>query len=172
VAAGTKRTPSSYPKSGLSQFQQGDPNNIMPTTIRLAAALLLALLFCSPMGSAANKHKRTKLNFGRIEIKTTPGGFPLLVDGVQRVTYETARPIEVSPGRHLVEVVFSPTKRFTKEFDVLAGRRYCMCLKYSKSVIATPCPFPVSVTDPATVNDGDLLTFATDVAYGGSSALN
>src|SRR5207244_8935811 len=40
------------------------------------------------------------------------------------------------------------------------------------TVTKSPCPYPVNLSAPASVNDGDLITFTSDVAYSGSGALN
>lgn len=39
------------------------------------------------------------------------------------------------------------------------------------SIASEPCPYPVNMTSPASVKDGDIVTFAADVGYQGPSTL-
>lgn len=179
---------------------------------RFIFCVTVSLLFCLPASAVGQHKKKNNRNYGVIEIKSTPGGFPILIDGVERgrttgqpienvtvgerVAQESAkrsssaeivpgsegivgaaalaRPIQTAPGRHRIEVVFSPTKRYTQDLEVLPHRRYYICLNYSKRVVtvSVPCPYPVNVSAPVSVNDGDIITFASDVDYGGQGALN
>jgi len=62
-----------------------------------------------------------------------------------------------------------------RDFDVERGRKLCLNLNYhpkTTTITKSPCPYPVNVSSPASVNDGDLITFASDVAYTGTGALN
>jgi hypothetical protein len=143
--------------------------------IKYIIALIFAVsCFAAQAETASAKTKKPK-TYGRIEVKTTPQPYQLLIDGRDMgmtSISDPARAIDIPIGRHLVEVVFSPTKRFTQEVNVLGGRRHCFCLNYAKNIITQPCPTNLSVSAPATVNDGDVITFASDVNYSGTSALN
>src|SRR5207302_7000114 len=79
-------------------------------------------------------------------------------------------------GTHTVEIICTTEERWTREFNVNAGRVYCIGLAYAPRTVPippkVPCPYPVNVSAPSAVNDGDVITFTADVAYTGSSALN
>ncbi|HEX8137489.1 MAG TPA: hypothetical protein VF544_07865 [Pyrinomonadaceae bacterium] len=142
--------------------------------IKYIVALLFVLSCFTAQAEAATKTKRPK-NYGRIEVKTGPAAYPLLIDGRDYGLTSTADPvraIDIPVGRHMVEVIFSPTKRFAQQVEVRGGQRHCFCLNYAKNIITQPCPTNLSVSAPAQVTDGDVITFASDVAYSGTSALN
>jgi hypothetical protein len=144
-------------------------------TAKIAFAALFALSFCFAQTQTARAADK-KPNYGRIEIATEPGGFPLLVDGKPAgETTASARLLDLPPGPHTVEVSFPNGGRWVREFNVVAGRKNCVALRYNARLIpvaTSPCPYPVNVTAPASVTDGDTITFSSDVAYGGNSALN
>jgi hypothetical protein len=152
--------------------------------IKYIVALIFALSCFMTTANAAMKERKPK-DYGRIRVTTPPVGsdpatpYPILIDGkdfglTSTVTdVEQARLIDKVPvGPHLVEVVFSPTKRFSQQVVVQGGKVHCFCLRYSKNIITQPCPTSLSVSAPSQVNDGDVITFSSDVAYGGTSALN
>lgn len=149
---------------------------------RAARALSVALLvaFALSAGSEAYAQKRGKQpTEGRIEISTNPGGYPILIDGNPAgTTTEFARTFDLPPGSHTVEILFPNNNRWAHTFNLIAGRRECVSLNYRPRTVrfeaapASPCPYPVNVSAPATVNDGDVITFSADVAYEGQSALN
>lgn len=141
--------------------------------VRCAFALMLALTFCVTQASAdTSKEKKLKKNYGRVDVKTSPAGYPILVDGKDYgVTYNPAQSIDLPAGNHTVEVLF-PNRRWTQELNVIAGKRHCVCLTYTTRKVVKPCPYPVTVSAPSVVEDGDVITFASDVAYGGTSPLN
>jgi hypothetical protein len=135
---------------------------------------MLLLTCCIAQASADNKSKEPKLRkgYGRVDVKTSPAGYPLLVDGKDHgVTYDPAQSLDLPAGPHKIEVLF-PNRRWTQDLNVTAGKRHCICLAYTKHVITRPCPYPVSVSAPSVVDDGDVITFSSDVAYGGTSPLN
>ncbi len=149
----------------------------------IVALMFMLSCFMTQAEAAAVKERKPK-NYGRITVTTPPTGaeapvaYPLLIDGKDYGLTSTtpdvdrARTIDIPVGQHLVEVVFSPTKRFSQTVNVLGGKRHCFCLKYAKNIITQPCPTSLSVSAPSQVNDGDVITFSSDVAYGGTSALN
>jgi hypothetical protein len=142
--------------------------------IKYIVALIFLLSFFSTQAEAATKERRPK-DYGRIEVKTGPLAYPLLIDGRDYGMTSTADPvraIDIPIGTHTVEVIFSPTKRFSQQVTVVGGKRHCFCLNYNKKIVTQPCPTNLSVSSPAQVNDGDVITFASDVAYSGTSALN
>jgi hypothetical protein len=144
--------------------------------VRFAFALIaLSFLFAQSLSITAYADK--KPNYGRIKISTTPGGYPILIDGQPAgETTASDRLLDLPPGTHTVEIIFPNDERWTREFTVNAGRVYCIGLAYAPKSIPIPaklpCPYPVNVSAPSVVNDGDVITFTADVAYSGSSALN
>lgn len=140
-----------------------------------ALVLMLVCSFTVAEAAAKKKTKAIRPTYGRIEVTSNPAGFPILVNGKQ-VAVTAADPsgvqaIDLQPGQYTVEVQF-PNKTHRQLVDVVAGKRHCICLTYTKRVIARPCPYPVNVSAPTSVAEGDQITFASDVAYEGSSALN
>jgi hypothetical protein len=141
---------------------------------KLTFSILIALSFCFAQGAIEARADK-KPAYGRINVATTPGGFPLLIDGKPAgETTVQARLLDLPPGPHTVEIVFPNGNRWVREFNIVAGRQNCIALNYrARAVVAPalPCPYPVNVSAPSTVNEGDTITFASDVAYSGSSAL-
>lgn len=152
---------------------------------RAAFAAILALAACAALlltvGAAAKQKnkKNQQPTTGRIEVSTQPGGYPITIDGNSAgETTDYVRAIELDPGPHTVEIVFPNNTRWAQTFNIVAGRKNCVALNYRPRTIeipaiaASPCPYPVNVTAPAQVADGDIVTFTADVAYQGPSALN
>ncbi|HEX8143854.1 MAG TPA: hypothetical protein VF553_14745 [Pyrinomonadaceae bacterium] len=145
--------------------------------IKYIVALIFLLSCFTAQAEAAAKKERRPKDYGRITVTTPPTPYPLRIDGrdygmTSTTPVDQARAIDIPIGKHLVEVIFSPTKRFSQEVNVLGGQRHCFCLNYTKNIITQPCPTNLTVSAPSQVNDGDVITFASDVAYGGTSALN
>jgi hypothetical protein len=143
---------------------------------RLAFAILIALA-CGLLQTNGVRAADKKPNFGRIEISTNPGGYPIMVDGQPAgETTVAARLLDLPPGRHSVEIQMPNGARWVREFNVVAGRKNCIVLNYKARAVPvapkSPCPYPVNVSAPASVNDGDIITFSADVSYDGASALN
>lgn len=139
------------------------------------ALIALALLCAQSLMTTARADKRP--TYGRIKISTKPAGYPIIVDGKPAgETTESERLLDLPPGTHTVEIIFPNEERWTREFNVNAGRVYCIGLAYAPKTVPipgkVPCPYPVNVSAPATVNDGDVITFTADAAYAGTSALN
>ena len=134
-------------------------------------ALSFALVCTSSTAYAAKKVK-----YGQILVSTNPGGMPISIDGRPEGTTTTdIRTIELDPGHHNVEITLPNGGRWVRDFDIERGRKLCLNLNYhpkSYTVTKSPCPYPVNVSSPASVNDGDLITFASDVAYNGTGPLN
>lgn len=144
--------------------------------IYTASAFALMLLLTCSLAQANNdtktKEPKLKKGYGRMDLKTSPAGYPLIVDGKDYgVTYNPAQSIDLPAGTHTVEVLF-PNRKWTQQINILAGKRNCVCLNYTTRVVTRPCPYPVSVSAPSVVDDGDVITFSSDVAYGGTQPLN
>jgi hypothetical protein len=144
--------------------------------IKAAVTIMIALTFGLACTSTTAYAKKKKVKYGTIEVTTNPGGFPLRIDGQpQGDTSTTPRVIELEPGHHNLEILLPNGGRWVRDFDVERGRKLCLNLNYhpKKITIAkSPCPYPVNISAPVSVNDGDLITFTSDVAYGGSAPLS
>ena len=158
------------------------PNNFMAATRRqstmfkAAVTIMIALAFALACTSTTAHAKKKKVNYGQVEITTNPGGFPLRVDGKDEgVTSTTVRIIELAPGRHTIEIMLPNGGRWVRDFEIEKARKLCVNLNYHPkkyTVTKNPCPYPVNISAPVSVNDGDLITFTSDVAYGGSAPLS
>lgn len=145
--------------------------------IKAAVAILIAITFglaCTSTTAFAKKKKKVK--YGTIELATNPGGFPLRIDGKpEGDTSTTVRVIELDPGHHNIEILLPNGGRWVRDFDVEQGRKVCVNLNYHPkkyTITKSPCPYPVNISAPVSVNDGDLITFTSDVAYSGSAPLS
>src|ERR1043165_10217023 len=152
--------------------------------IKYIVALIFALTCFMTQANAAMKERKPK-DYGRIRVTTPPicsepaVAYPILIDGKYYGLTSTVSDVrqariiyKVPVGPHLVEVIFSPTKRFSQQVTVQGGKVHCFCLTYAKNIITQPCPTALTVSAPSQVNDGDVITFSSVVAYGGTSALN
>ena len=145
--------------------------------IKVAVTVLIAMTFAlASTSGTAYAAKKKKVKYGQIEISTNPGGFPLKIDGqAQGDTSQTVRVIELEPGHHNLEILLPNGGRWVRDFDVERGRKVCVNLNYHPkkfTITSSPCPYPVNISAPVSVNDGDLITFTSDVAYSGSKPLN
>jgi hypothetical protein len=149
------------------------PNSAL---IKAAVAILIAVTFGLACTSTTAYAKKKKVKYGTIELSTNPGGFPLRIDGKpEGDTSTTVRVIELDPGHHNIEILLPNGGRWVRDFDVERGRRLCVSLNYHPkkyTITKSPCPYPVNVSAPVSVNDGDLITFTSDVAYSGSAPLS
>lgn len=144
--------------------------------IKAAVTILIAVTFSLACTSTTAYAKKKKVKYGTIEIATNPGGFPLLIDGKPAGdTSTTVRVLELDPGHHNIEIQLPHGGRWVRDFNVEQGRKVCVNLNYHPkkyTITKSPCPYPVNISAPVSVNDGDLITFTSDVAYSGSATLN
>jgi hypothetical protein len=146
---------------------------INSTVIKSSVTISIALLFALACTSTTAYAKKHKVKYGTLEITTTPGGLPLRIDGQpQGDTSTTVRVIELDPGHHTVEILMPNGTKWVRVFDVEQARRLCLNLTYHpRKITKSPCPYPINLSAPASVNDGDLITFTSDVAYSGTNPL-
>ena len=147
---------------------------ILNSNLRLAFAVLLALTFfiVHPASSVFAKTKKAK--YGTIKILSTPGGLLLTIDGKPRGETTTSyREFELEPGVHHVSITLPNGKYWTREIEVPAGRIKCVVVNYRPlpPLAKSPCPFPVNISAPKQVNEGEIITYTADVAYSGNAAL-
>ena len=134
---------------------------------------LLVLLFIAvyPSTSAfANK----KAKHGVMKILTTPGGLLLTIDGKPHgETLTEYREFNLEPGVHNVAVRLPNGTMWIREIEIHASRIKCIKVDYKPlpPPPKSPCPFPVNISAPQNVAEGEIITFAADVNYGGTSGL-
>ena len=147
---------------------------ILSRSFKFAFAVLFAIALCavSPATNVSAKPKKAK--HGTIKIMTNPGGLLLTIDGKPRgETLTEYRAFDLEPGVHNVMVTLPNGQPWMREIDVPAGRVKCVVVNYRPlpPMPKSPCPFPVSISAPQKVNDGEIITFSADVAYSGNSNL-
>lgn len=142
-------------------------------SLKLVFVALLALTFFAiPASNVTAKAK--KANVGRLKILTTPGGLLLIIDGKPRGETTTEyRAIDVEPGVHNVQVRLPNGQFWIRDIEVPAGRVKCVVVNYRPlpPIPKSPCPFPVNISAPSQVTDGEIITYTADVAYTGTAAL-
>ncbi len=142
---------------------------------KLAFAAFLALTFCLAHPASTAYAKKKKLaKYGSIKILSTPGGLPIEIDGrAEGVTTTDYRTFDRDPGLHTIVVTLPSGQRWTREIDLAAGRIKCVAINFRPApVVTSPCPYPVSLSVDAEVNEGDVITFTADTAYSGTAPLN
>jgi hypothetical protein len=148
-------------------------------TLPLACALLA--LFACLDAAGVRAQRRGDQRLGRIEVSTTPGGYPIIIDGQPRgTTSTTVQFFELEPGSHTVEIQFPNNTIWRRVFTVLPNKKNCITLNYRPKTVTieravavkSPCPYPVNISAPSSVREGDQITFSADVGYLGQSGLN
>ena len=143
-------------------------------SFRFLFAVLLAVVFAGASSTTDVFAKSRKAKYGTIKILTTPGGLLLTIDGKPRgETLTEYRSFELEPGVHDVVVKLPNGSLWTREIEVPAGRVKCVVVNYRPlpPPPKSPCPFPVNVSAPKSVAEGEIITYAADVSYGGTSGL-
>ncbi|HLM23872.1 MAG TPA: hypothetical protein VK274_02395 [Pyrinomonadaceae bacterium] len=141
---------------------------------KFAFAVLLALTFFAVHPSSSVSAKTKKAKYGTIKIMTAPGGLFLVIDGKPRgETTASYREFELEPGLHNVSITLPNGKFWAREIEVPAGRIKCVVVNYRPlpPLPKSPCPFPLNISAPNQVNEGEIITYTADVAYSGDAAL-
>lgn len=141
---------------------------------KFAFAALLALTVFAVLSAPGVEAKTKKAKYGTIKILTSPGGLLLTIDGKPRgETLTEYRAFDLDPGLHNVVISLPDGKFWTREIDVPAGRVKCVVVNYRPlpPLPKSPCPFPVSISAPQQVTEGEIITYTADVAYSGSANL-
>ena len=136
-------------------------------------ALFAFVFFATPATTASAKPKKAK--YATIKIQTNPGGLLLLIDGKPRGETTTEyRAIDLDAGLHTVQVRLPNGQFWTREVELPAGRVKCVVVNYRPlpPLPKSPCPFPVNISAPNQVTEGEIITFTADVAYSGNASLN
>jgi hypothetical protein len=142
---------------------------------KFAITAMIALSFAA-VCTSSTAYAKKKVKYGQILVTTNPGGMPISIDGrAEGTTTTDVRTIELEPGHHNVEITLPNGGRWVRDFDIERGRKLCLNLNYhpkTTTITKSPCPYPVNISAAANVNDGDLITYTSDVAYNGTGALN
>src|SRR5215204_53124 len=141
---------------------------------KFAFAVLLALTFFAVHPSSSVSAKTKKAKYGTIKIMTAPGGLFLVIDGKPRGETTTSyREFELEPGLHNVSITLPNGKFWAREIEVPAGRIKCVVVNYRPlpPLPKSPCPFPLNISAPNQVNEGDIIPYTAHVAYSGDAAL-
>ena len=135
-------------------------------------ALFAFVFFAVPATTASAKAKKAK--YATIKIQTNPGGLLLMIDGKPRgETTTDYRAFDVDAGLHTVQVRLPNGKFWTREIELPEGRVKCVVVNYRPlpPLPKSPCPFPVNISAPAQVTEGEIITYTADVTYTGNAAL-
>lgn len=144
---------------------------ILNSSLKFVFATLLAFSFFAahPASVSAKTPK-----YGIIKILTNPGGLLLTIDGKsQGPTLTEYRSINLEPGIHNVQITLPNGLFWTREIEVPAGRIKCVVVNYRPlpPLPKVPCPFPVNLSAPRQVTDGEIITYTADVGYSGTGNL-
>jgi energy-coupling factor transporter ATP-binding protein EcfA2 len=77
------------------------------------------------------KVKELQKKLGSIELSTSPGGFPITIDGYpvgETTTY--ARSFDFAPGPHRVEIRFPASTSWSQTLNIVGGRKLCIVLNF------------------------------------------
>lgn len=135
-------------------------------------ALFALVFFAVPATTASAKSK--KANYATLKIMTNPGGLMVMIDGKPRGESKTGyTAFDLDAGLHTVQVRLPNGKFWTREIEMPAGRVKCVVVNYRPlpPLPKSPCPFPVSISAPNQVTEGEIITYTADVAYSGNTAL-
>ena len=139
------------------------------SNFKFVSVALLALLFVAVYPSTAFAKKAKQ---GVVKILTNPGGLLLTIDGKPHgETLEDFREFYLDPGVHNVVVRLPNGTLWTREIEVNAGRIKCVKVEYKPlpPPPKSPCPFPVNISAPSNVAEGEIITYAADVNYTGNT---
>jgi hypothetical protein len=143
--------------------------------LKSSFAAFLVLGFCLSHPAMTYAKKRKPASYGTVKIRAFPEGLPLEIDG--KPAGETTSVDRVfdhlEPGLHTLVITLPDGRRWSREVKVDAGRIKCLALNYRPA--AAPdfsCPYPVSISAPSKVNEGEIITYTGDVSYKGASELN
>jgi PEGA domain-containing protein len=141
---------------------------------KFAFAALLALTFFAVHSAANVSAKEKKAKYGTIKILSNPGGLLLTIDGKPLGETKTEyRAIDLDAGLHTVQITLPNGHFWIREINLPAGRVKCVVVNYRPlpPLPKSPCPFPVSISAPEQVTEGEIITYTADIAYSGNSAL-
>lgn len=129
---------------------------------RIGFLLLVGITLAFGAISAKADDRHFPKGMGSITVKTTPGSYPVKIDGEYRGMSGVITPAEffLAPGFHTVEVGGPNGSIFTKELEVKRETKNCLCLKVVETTTSRACPYRFHVEAPDKIREGDLVTFA------------
>jgi hypothetical protein len=136
------------------------------------AALLAFSFFAVHPASVSAKEKKAK--YATLKILSTPGNLPLMIDGKsQGLTLTEYRSIDLEPGIHNVQITLPSGAFWVRDIEFPAGRVKCVVVNYRPlpPLPKVPCPFPVNISAPKQVTEGEIITYTADVGYSGTNSL-
>ena len=139
----------------------------------LGFSLLLAFAFCAVQTSTVSA-KPKKVKYGTIKILTNPGGLLLTIDGKPHgETLTEYRAIDLEPGMHSLQLTLPNGQYWIREIELPAGRVKCVVVNYKPlpPLPKSPCPYPLNVSAPKQVTEGEIITYTADVSYTGNAPL-
>ena len=128
--------------------------------ISFLLVIATAILASAISASAADKH--FPKGMGSVTVRTTPGSYPVKIDGKYVGMSGVVEPAEffLSPGFHTVEVAGPNGSMFNREIEIRREAKHCVCLKLVEQTISRPCPYRFHLEGPDRIQEGDLVTFA------------
>jgi hypothetical protein len=141
--------------------------------LKFALIGLFAFVFFVAPATASAKAKKAK--YGTIKIMTNPGGLMLMIDGKPHgETTADYRAFDLDAGLHTLQVRLPNGQFWTREVELPAGRVKCVVVNYRPlpPLPKSPCPFPVNISAPQQVTEGEIITYTADVTYSGDNKLN
>ncbi len=142
-------------------------------SLQFALAALLAFSFFAVQPASVSA-KTKKAKYSTLKILSTPGNLPLMIDGKpEGATLTEYRSFDLEPGIHNVQITLPGGAFWTREIELPAGRVKCVVVNYRPlpPLPKLPCPFPVNISAPKQVTDGEIITYTADVAYSGTTSL-
>lgn len=143
--------------------------------VALASFIFLALLASFSLlpvqtytGASAQEQQPQRATpetpqFGRLEISTSPGGYPLSINGQPfGETTASNRLIDLPPGEYRIEVAFPGGQRWVRDVSIRGGERKCIALVYR-----SPSPGAASPETPPTPSSTHHGEFGQDDISGG-----
>src|SRR5690349_2443582 len=139
----------------------------------LALLVLGSMAICPSSTYAKTKStyaKTKKAKYGTIKILSNPGGLPIAINGKPYgATAADFRAFDLEAGTQTVVITLPNGQLWTRQIELPAGRAKCIAVNYRPlpPVAKSPCPSPINLSAPPQVNEGEIITFTTDVSYGG-----
>ena len=146
--------------------------NTILRNLKFAFIALFALVFFVVPATTASA--KSKAKYATLKIQTNPAGLLLMIDGKPRgETTADFRAFDVDAGLHTLQVRLPNGQFWTREVELPAGRVKCVVVNYRPlpPLPKSPCPFPVSISAPSQVTEGEIITYTADVAYSGNASL-
>jgi hypothetical protein len=148
--------------------------SIFSSTKIKVVMLALLVLGSTAICPSSTYAKTKKAKYGTIKILSNPGGLPIAINGKPYgATAIDFRAFDLEAGTQTVVITLPNGQLWTRQIELPAGRVKCIAVNYRPlpPVAKTPCPFPVNLSAPPQVNEGEIITFTSDVSYGGSDSL-